>query len=512
MQNSDENKEEILRTWLATFLENFRTTYENLDESEKPLYLDEDFRPPCQIEIFWLTQPEYQVVCVTKHDDRPDKEIIINGPYHRFEFADQLETILLEPRWRKLIPKDLYFAPSEIKRSRISYSESFASALKIILDLIKDSVFEQPPEPVLLRDDSVKEWFRTVIDWSFHITLQDFAWLVRGNISKHDPSDLVSVLLYFARLSQFVEENKIYGGCSLGGAIKAGHNDPFFAHMGPDILKMYGCSFYPPLWIGKKPAKSVKAQIRGQDYLLRPDSFELSFNNGRLVAYSNGFIATAAESRTAAKNILNIIMGVASKKGINCIGIDESEIEEVGVDPKSLKLIAKSGAQITSVRTPLIEMVKRSDIDNIPEVELIRIQKVIECAEKVALKQDNTSDQLLLWVESSTHNSNSEFFQAFVTSWILIETHLYSLLTELSDEGTISRGREKKLSYWQVDKVLEVLYICGKVNESQYIKLTKLRNTRNAVIHRGATVNRQAAKECLAFSSAIIKEKLNICS
>lgn len=65
-----------------------------------------DYRPPCQMELFWLREPEYQILVSTRFEDRPDMDIRVHGPFESHDFIDEVERILREPRWQLLTPND----------------------------------------------------------------------------------------------------------------------------------------------------------------------------------------------------------------------------------------------------------------------------------------------------------------------------------------------------------------------------------------------------------------------
>ena len=94
-----------IRTWFIRLIKLFRTEYDKLNEAEKSFITNaDDYRPPCQIEVFWLSEPlEYQIIVISHDPDRPDKEVIINGPFKGHEFVNEIEKIMNEPRWKKPI-------------------------------------------------------------------------------------------------------------------------------------------------------------------------------------------------------------------------------------------------------------------------------------------------------------------------------------------------------------------------------------------------------------------------
>ncbi|MBY9021788.1 MAG: hypothetical protein KGD67_12090, partial [Candidatus Lokiarchaeota archaeon] len=73
-------KVQELEKWGQNLIDNFRKEYEKLNELERKHILDyTKYSAPCQIEIFWVSEPmEYQLFVQLYDSDSPDKEIKIN--------------------------------------------------------------------------------------------------------------------------------------------------------------------------------------------------------------------------------------------------------------------------------------------------------------------------------------------------------------------------------------------------------------------------------------------------
>jgi len=83
-----------LHDWFVNFVTYFRTEYERFSGEEKK-FMGKwmDCLPPCQIEVFWLKEPEFQLIIKTKFADRQDMEIMIDDPYDSHEFIDKVDVV-----------------------------------------------------------------------------------------------------------------------------------------------------------------------------------------------------------------------------------------------------------------------------------------------------------------------------------------------------------------------------------------------------------------------------------
>lgn len=125
-----------LKEWHENFLKLFREESSKLSKEEKDhISYMYDFHSPCQIEVFWLKQPEWQLIVETHFEDRPDDEIIINGPYDSSIFQDEVKNILNHTRWQ--VPVDGNSSPDSTKY----YGDSLAEELHGFVEMAKNALF-----------------------------------------------------------------------------------------------------------------------------------------------------------------------------------------------------------------------------------------------------------------------------------------------------------------------------------------------------------------------------------
>ena len=80
-------RQEFLKQWYIKYVDYFRKEYKGLSaDGKKDMDNTNNFLSPCQIEVFWITDPDYQLAVQSNFNDRPDKEIIINDHTNPMSF------------------------------------------------------------------------------------------------------------------------------------------------------------------------------------------------------------------------------------------------------------------------------------------------------------------------------------------------------------------------------------------------------------------------------------------
>lgn len=97
-----------LKQWYLNYINLFREEHKKLSKEEKKFIgKHNNFLPPCQIEIFWIADIDWQLIAHSNFNDRQDKEIIINGPYKLHEFYSKVAPALENKKWDRGIRKNL---------------------------------------------------------------------------------------------------------------------------------------------------------------------------------------------------------------------------------------------------------------------------------------------------------------------------------------------------------------------------------------------------------------------
>ena len=132
-----------LSQWFDTLMTRFRLEATKLSEDErKKISNTDNYLEPCQIEVFWLEQPEFQIIISSRFADRPDKEIIINGPFKGYEFIERVEEVLKQPRWTKPLPKS---APFVVGSERETLADVMYGIMLNNIRQVSASLFRKDP-------------------------------------------------------------------------------------------------------------------------------------------------------------------------------------------------------------------------------------------------------------------------------------------------------------------------------------------------------------------------------
>ena len=479
--NSEELKNKI-RTWFIQIIDSFREEYEKLSESEKRFLTNaDDYRPPCQIEVFWLSEPiEYQLI-VTSHDpDRPDKEIIINGPFRGYEFVDEIEKIMNEPRWERAIPQDSPYLGAET--GKIKRPDVFVGLLKNFVNVVRNSVFlklEKGQMGGMILDS--KSW----------------CWYVKGRVDELDQSEFIEKII-----RDIKQRSRSIGHKSEVTQVQI--------HPKRGI-KGYGAHFYPPIWIGEIRKRSFKQKVFESGYPWPSKVLDFNFNRKKLVVNSDGFVGVEAEDRIEALRILNTIFGIAFMSGINCLSARESEVSEINIDPESLKITSATW-EVSSLRSLPMEWYGLRAIFYHPkQVSKELIEEILKKAEVIS-KDEELAELLIFLIEGFTHYSNSEYSQSFIVNWLIVEKYLSELWLRTLNEREIKGKRKDKLTnpaQWSLDYVIETLNLAGELDNDTYKELMDLKTKRNKFVHGGEAVDKSACEKLMSFSFKIVEDKLS---
>jgi hypothetical protein len=468
-----------VKVWLDTLITQFREAYEKFSEPEKQhIPNNNDYRPPCQLEVFWLKDPEYQLLVLTHSAKRPDRQIIINGPYQAFEFRDKVEKKLDEQRWKESpSPQDPMGYVGEL-----TYAEMFSSIVANFIKEVKNSIFTTKHHQ--------KRMGGMILGYS--------AWVstFRGNMSELDTEQMIK---------EIVKQVK--------GRGQEAMEKPKKAKPAPLRLKGFGTYFFPPIWVGSISKPTIRDRLHGQhrQQILKK---ALDYSSGDLtfVVNNDGFIVLHCDTKETALRILNTIMGTSLLLGIPTLTVRSQELANIEIEPNTLTITSR-GITLTSLRTYLIDPTfsRPFHFDERRVVSQQKIQEILRRSVKI-LKDPTKIEKLSFLLEANTHFINSEYSQAFIMSWIIVEKYLFSLWETYLKQKQISNKRKTKLvnpTFWTTDTVLETLNLNGDLGLNEYRLLMNLKKKRNNFIHKGTLITKQATEQCLALSTKIVKRNLS---
>ena len=477
------SKSESLKQWYLNYISYFREEYEKLSTDEKTgIGNTNNFLKPCQIEIFWITNPDFQLIVQSNFSDRTDKEIIVNGPHEPYEFRSNAVTVLKNKRW----------AWSSAQNSMSGYKqvdtlgERMAMEIYRVSEMVKSSVFElQRTYPIAL----------------FGIAVENtWACTYMGNIGD---------------LDYIQEVNKIIQGIKQDAKIKHGKKPILQQPAQPtgDKYAGFGIHFFPPIIVGSERKRTIEELIYNapKPWMRNSKVFDMKIVDSQIIVNGDGFIFVETKSKDHALKILNLIMACGAFYGLSLHAVREHELVMVDYDKTNLTLTGMQWNSETR-RSPLLE-----DHFNPTSITLARtsvnpetIQEALVNTGKL-LEHEKLAEDMRLLNEGLTHFENSEFAPAFIMGWSVIERHYSDLWNKLLFQKNIDHERLSKLtnsSQWTIDYVLESLSLQDKIDENSYDLLMDLKRKRNKFYHNGKQIMRDDADRCLKYAMGLLGEKI----
>jgi hypothetical protein len=480
MAEDSQNARKIrLRGWLDELITKFRLEVGKLTEVERSRIGNAvNLSEPCQIEIIWTEDPEFQLVVISHFKQRKDREIIINGPIKSYELIEGADSILKEPRWNR--PSDgPYKAP---ENRELLLSDVLAGILIDFIESIKNSIFNKLVPPQRLGGRILSN--------------EAFTWVYAGNMAESDQSELIHEVIKEAKRQPqpTVSEQPAAQGVSLI----------------PGTMTF----FYPPVIIGAPPRPASFRQFVSGFYrlTLSQKALQASFGKYHVTVSKDGCIAVTTNKDTALR-IFNAIFGTALLAfQIPCFAVTEAEVGEAGLSPQTFEVQTYS-IKMTSVRTSQLDERFRGPLGVPYGRKIIQEKTLSEIIRKAELvfNKSEIAEQVGFFLTAFTHLSNSEFPQAFIISWLIVEKYLSSLWDSFLFDSKIDRERRDKLTnpgMWPIDSVLETMNLSDKLSDENYKLFMELKNKRNKFIHGGVAITAEDCQKCLGVSQKIVRDAI----
>ncbi|MCP8317239.1 MAG: hypothetical protein H3Z51_10345 [archaeon] len=113
----------------------------------------------------------------------------------------------------------------------------------------------------------------------------------------------------------------------------------------------------------------------------------------------------------------------------------------------------------------------------------------------------------MLYLELYTHFMNSEYKQALVIGWVILEDfYLKDLWASHVSKVTSDKDRLSKLASWDADRKLEALNIAHIMTNKEYDLLMGIKDARNSTVHEGKEPRKDIVEECQKLVSKVIRE------
>ena len=298
----DNTASDALKQWYQNFIQTFREKYSKLSDVEKQfLHRDDNYLSKCQIEVFWLQRPSWQLMVRTHFQDRPDGEIIINGPYDSTVFVGEVKKIISDQRWNRLLYSDENY-PSQIIPFTL-YSEIVADELGKFIDAAKTALF-----------DKFENYGGIITAYTHGTGTRIERYL--GNKAYWDYKEEVNKIMQYVR-------------SRATSSTSPQVQDVESTSLSVEDFKGFGAYFFPPIVIGKIQKPTAIDILEGRKhiafYTFDKKAFDVKFMQTNVIVTKDGFVGVCDRSKENSLKILNTIMAIATLENLEAYAVREHE-------------------------------------------------------------------------------------------------------------------------------------------------------------------------------------------
>lgn len=486
------NKE--LKQWYENFLKYFGECYSTLSEDEKRgIDNTNNYLNPCQIEVFWIANPSMQFIVLSNLENRPDMEVIVNGPYPTNEFLSKVQSILQEPHWNQKIENP--FQVDITSNHQYTYAERLANQLHHFMEYSKTILYNS----VTFTGSGGGQGL------SSKVWVEEYV----GNIAKEDYKEKVDTII------QGIKLNAKY-------KIEQMKNKPTTANPPKPATNLlpternwdgFGVHLFPPYVVGKKTRPSVPELLYGHPGLTRRDKvFDMDINGCKIIVNKDGLIFVEFTNKSDAVRVFNVVMALGILEGYPLFAVRERDLSFAKYDHETMT-VTEQQWHLQTIRATLRDSNRHNNSYlgyQVQEIPAGIIRSIIEKA-FVVDTNEKLAENLRLFTEAFTHLENGEYAQSFIMAWSVIERKYSSIWKMTLDDLDLDHERYSKLTnsaQWSFDYIVEALSLNGEINDQEYDFLMELKRKRNKIYHNGKIVSHEDAKRCFSFISDILKTEI----
>jgi hypothetical protein len=432
------------------------------------------------MELIWVGPPDVQYLLVTHFNDIDDLEISIDGPFPSYDAVTHLQQILEKPKWNRPVETEI-----DTRWSSLSAKNFREIVEDVCVEIVRD----------LGRLPFLRPMERPMIAFKSLLTSTASLWYVTGNLAKASPQALALEIIDGAKKqAEFVGKT----------------GQPASSPLPSPRISAHGGFIFPPVWIGKAPKRTFVERLSSMPMFPRK-AYEGTYKDRMLIADQDGFLAIAEDDRLKAAALLNEIMAVRLLDGKPTYALRELEVIETHIDPVEKRITSK-GVTSLSPRASMMDEWLRESWHVTPRTEVVSMEGLDEWLRRAERLTGSypRSETLRFLLEAYTHFQNSDYLEAFVLSWLIVEKEVYSRWSRHLQDKNIEAGRKHKLenpSVWTADVVIEELSLAGVISSEDYQKLMSMKTVRNSIIHKGERVSKEQAHELLELALEIVENE-----
>jgi hypothetical protein len=424
-----------------------------------------NFLPPCQIMVIWAKEPEFQIIIITRLEELNDGFINIHGPIENFILPTYIETQILNSDFVKFVGRDMVegFLVGALKAVRYYYDP-----------------LTGPPKPTIS--------YKITMGLEKPYTTKSYlmGWLVIGNLLKLD-------------LEKIVEE------CINDIAYRVKSSSLTSVQEDKTILEGFGAYIYPPVWIGEPPKPRTF-----REKVFEPPIWKYSteiiikdvYKGFPLIALREGYIAIDTKEKAKALEFLNEIVATLLLLGIPVHVIKEADVGEAVFKEKSARW-GPDRLRSWQYHLPFHIFSSLSARETI--ISEGKMRNAIKLAELLTT-DERVRTLISLFHEAYTYFMNTEYKQALIMSWVILEDfYIEDLLSSTISKITSDKKRLEKIENWNIDQKIEVLNISHVISNEEYDLLMEIKKARNDVVHEGKAPGKEIVEKCLNLASRVVQ-------
>ena len=478
----------------SSMINYFRTEIEKLNEQEKEcIQTLSSLNSPCQLHIISSFDHNHHLLIKTHFSELEDKSVHTTQ-LKQDVFATQLREIAEDSMWsnhKKAIKSRHDIPPwsDELTQIIIRFGRGIYQSVNYQATANYHGLGVQ-----MLIHDQIAIWqFGKMEGWDFKKEVNQFVSGYKHEADKRKKAAMKNNMMSKqGQLSTTVQTE-----------IK---NEQVSKH-----LPGFGTYFYPPILIGEL-VSTVEDQIYQRYEKLAKNVYVVKINNMTVAVSKGGVIGVQTQDSEEAEKVLNTIMAVTLVSGLSTHFVRKSEIADINFEKDTFEMHA-SQWMISSIRmqmfSSLMSIRMNHQEDTRVQIPLETIELIINHCKEI-LNAPEKQKLLELLLSGYTLLENDSYAQSFLTSWTIMELHLYSLWEDKLTSAGVTRRIREDLSRWSLYHVLEILHVDKLITEDDYSDLKRIQKLRNDVTHEGYVITKKQTEECYRIASMLVKEKTGI--
>jgi hypothetical protein len=267
----------------------------------------------------------------------------------------------------------------------------------------------------------------------------------------------------------------------------------------------YGAYIYPAIQLGEAPKMSFRERASGPswDFGSLKAVIRGTFRRIPICVSRDGLVTMITQDRLSALDRLNRLMAGLLFLGLPALAVREGELVQGTVDPDTSELTG-STASLSSLRNiGMFDMRGSFGAGSVNKVETGDFRSALALVDAMTGKQGLSQD-LLLFLESTSHLADQEYTPAFLMAWAVLERQLSERWRRHLLKADVARPRLRKLisaERWSVDYLIECLDLLNRLPaDTDYQKLMDLKERRNSIVHSRRSATESEAGDTLALA------------